>query len=277
MNFAQSSAVYFNYTLQYAIKDLYNLGYQGIEIWGGRPHMYRCDLDREMDKIVSLIKRLSMKVCNLIPAQFRYPSLLCSPNEVVRKESVEYIKSAIDNAIKVGSPSVSLCPGMVPFNESIEKGWNHLFESLKEIEEYNKDKGLILLIEPAHRFESNLILTVDDGLKMLNELKSNMFGILIDTGHTNINNEDFSEIIAKCKDISLHIHLDDNNGKADSHMIPGNGTVDFKKLFTELDKIDYQGFISTELGSSYTMDPTSACRETMKILKKMTLSNYYDL
>jgi len=41
INFSQSSAVYINYSLEYAIQDLHNLGYDGIEIWGGRPHMYK--------------------------------------------------------------------------------------------------------------------------------------------------------------------------------------------------------------------------------------------
>ena len=55
MKFAQSSAVYFNYSLQYAIKDLYSSGYDGIEIWGGRPHMYRNDLDEQLDEIKDLL------------------------------------------------------------------------------------------------------------------------------------------------------------------------------------------------------------------------------
>ena len=101
MRFAQSSAVYFNYSLQYAIKDLYSLGYDGIEIWGGRPHMYRNDLDEQLDGIKDLLKQYNMKTCNFIQAQFRYPTVLCSENEVVRKDSVAYIKTAIDNAIKL--------------------------------------------------------------------------------------------------------------------------------------------------------------------------------
>ena len=269
MKFAQSSAVYFNHSLQYAIRDLHNLGYQGIEIWGGRPHMYRQDLDDQMDEIATLLKKSELKVCNFIPAQFRYPSILCSANELIRKESVIYIKTAMDNAIKVGSPSVSLCPGMTLFDGDTQIGWKQLFKSFQEIEEYNQDKKLLLLIEPAHRFESNLILTVEDCLRMLNELHSNQFGILLDTGHANVNGEDFKVIIPKCKGIPLHIHLDDNQGDADAHQIPGKGNVDFQGLFQALKDINYQGFISVELGGAYNMDPTKACKESLAFLKKL--------
>lgn len=265
--FSQSSAVYFNYSLEYAINDLHNLGYDAIEIWGGRPHMYCNDLDEQIDGITGLLNQYGMKVCNFIPAQFRYPSILCSENEVVRRDSVEYIKKAIDNAVRIGSPSVSLCPGMVLFDKDINKGWKQLVRSFKELENYVQDKNLTLLIEPAHKYESNLILTVEDCFKMLDELMSDKFGILLDTGHCNINGEDFKEVIPKCKGLPFHIHLDDNNGDSDSHLIPGKGNVDFRGLVRALKEINYSGYISAELSAAYIMNPTSACRETLTFLK----------
>ena len=269
MKFAQSSAIYFNYSLQHAIKDLHSLGYDGIEIWGGRPHMYRHDLDEQMDEIVALLRECDMEVCNFIPAQFRYPSVLCSDNEAVRADSVAYIKDAMDNAVKVGSPAVSLCPGMTLFDRDVTAGWKQLARSLKEIEQYNRDKGLQLLIEPAHRFETNLILTVEDCLRMIDELKSDSFGVLLDTGHCNVNGENFRQAIGRCKGLPLHIHLDDNSGDSDAHLIPGQGNVDFAALAEALDEIDYDGFISAELGGAYIMDPTAACAETLPILREM--------
>ncbi|MDY7011312.1 MAG: TIM barrel protein [Planctomycetota bacterium] len=269
MRFAQSSAVYFNYSLQHAITDLHSLGYDGIEIWGGRPHMYRHDLDGQMDEIVTLLRKCDMRICNFIPAQFRYPSVLCSDNETVRADSVAYIKDAIDNAAKVGSPAVSLCPGMTLFDRDVRAGWKQLARSFSEIAEYNQDKGLELLIEPAHRFESNLILTIEDCLRMLDELGSDSFGVLLDTGHCHVNGEDFRRVVPLCKDRPLHVHLDDNDGRSDAHLIPGEGSVDFAALAEALDGIGYDGFISAELGGAYIMDPTAACAETLTILRKM--------
>lgn len=269
MQFAQSSAVYFNYSLEYAIQDLHQLGYTGIEFWGGRPHMYQHDLDERLEAMVDLLERLGMRVCNFIPAQFRYPSILCSANESVRRDSVEYIKTAMDNAVRIGSPSVSLCPGMVLFDQDLEGGWRQLLKSLKEIEGYNCDRGLILLIEPAHRFESNLIQTIEECLRMINELNSDQFGILLDTGHCNVNGEKFEEVLPLCKGFPLHIHIDDNMGDADAHLIPGKGTVNFQSLARGLRDIDYHGFVSAELGTSYIMNPTGACQETLSVLREI--------
>ena len=268
MKFAQSSAVYFNYSLQYAIQDLAKLGYDGIEIWGGRPHMYRRDLDEQMEDIRRLLEENHLTVCNYIPAQFRYPSVLCSDNETVRRDSVAYIKSAMDNAVKVGCRSVSLCPGMVVCDHDVETGRRQLVKSFHELDEYNSDRKLALLIEPAHRFETNLILTVEDGLRMIDELKSDHFGILLDTGHAHVNGEDFSTIVSLCKGIPFHIHIDDNDGSADQHKLPGEGNIDFTFLSQALKEINYQSFISAELGTAYIMNPTEACRKTLDFFGK---------
>jgi len=231
--------------------------------------MYRNDLESQMGEITGLLRGLGMEVCNFIPAQFRYPSSLCSANEKVRRDSVAYIMTAMDNAVKVGSPSVSLCPGMALFDRELENGWKQLIRSFQEIEEYNADMRLLLLIEPAHRFESNLILTVEDGLRMIDELGSDSFGILLDTGHAHINGEDLAECITSCHGLPLHIHLDDNDGSFDSHLIPGKGNIDFVTLFEALKSSAYNGFVSVELGGAYCLDPSNACRESLSYLRSL--------
>jgi protein FrlC len=119
-----------------------------------------------------------------------------------------------------------------------------------------------------HRFESNLILTIDDGLRMIDELKSDRFGILLDTGHCHVNGEDLSSAVLKCRGVPLHIHIDDNNGDFDSHLIPGRGTIDFGALRKALSEIGYNGYVSAELGGMYITDPVSACEKTLEFLRR---------
>lgn len=269
MKFSQSSFVYFNYSIQEAIRRLYKLGYQGIEIWGGRPHVYRHDLDDELDKIVALLDELEMFVPNFIPAQFRYPSVLCSLNESVRLDSISYIQDAIDNALRLKSPFVSLCPGMTLFGQDLDRGWAQLKKSFLELLDYTEGKNITLLIEPAHEAETTLILTIADGLRMIDKIGSERLGILLDTGHCNVNGEDMAQVLAGLKDVPLHIHIDDNFGNSDAHLIPGEGNIDFEPFVAALKEIDYQGFVSAELGFQYTQDPDSAVEKCFAALGKM--------
>jgi len=262
MKFSQSSFLYVNYSLQEAIRSLHEHGYQGVEIWGGRPHAYRHDLDDEMDRIKALLDRLGMAVPNFIPAQFRYPSILCAANETIRKDSVAYIRDAIDNARRLGSPSVSLCPGMTLHGEPREKGWAQFRKSIEELLDYTEGKDLFLLIEPAHRFETTLILTVADGLRMVREIGSERVGILVDTGHCHVNGEDLGRVIRSLKQVPFHIHINDNHGDSDVHAVPGEGNMAFAAMAEALKEIRYQGFVSAELGFQYTLDPNRAARDT---------------
>jgi len=269
MRFSQSSFVYFNFSLQQAIRHLHSYGYQGIEVWGGRPHAYRRDLDDEMDEIVALLAHLDMTVCNFIPAQFRYPTILCSLDERVRCDSVRYIQDEIDTALRLGALSVSLCPGMTLFGQDLEKGWSQLRKSIVELLDYTEVTDLVLLIEPAHAAESSLIRKVEEGLRMIDEIGSERLGILLDTGHANLNGEDLAQVVAGLKDVPLHIHIDDNDGNSDAHMIPGEGNIDFEPFAGALGEIGYQGFISAELGFQYTLDPDSAVERTLVVLREL--------
>ena len=74
------------------------LGYDGISVWGGRPHMYRQDLHAQLPEMTRSVGRVLYGSVPVVPAQFRYPSLLASANERVRRESVRYIMDNADNA-----------------------------------------------------------------------------------------------------------------------------------------------------------------------------------
>jgi fructoselysine 3-epimerase len=269
MKLAQSSFVYFNYPLEAAILSLCRLGYAGVEIWGGRPHMYRHDLDSELESIKALLADCGMVVPNFIPAQFRYPSILCSSNDAVRRDSVRYIQDAIDNAVKIGAPSVSLCAGMTLGGESVERGWANLRQSIVELLDYSDKAGMLLLIEPAHRAESTLILTVADALRMIREIRSDRLGVCLDTGHAALNGEDLAQAVRCLKGIPLHIHIDDNWGDSDTHLIPGDGGIDYAPFAGALAEIGYRGFVSAELGFQYTLDPEPAVRKARLALSEM--------
>lgn len=268
MKFAQSSFVYHNYSLQYAIRSLGKLGYDGIAVWGGRPHMYRQDLHAQLPEIRDLLAEYGLAVCHVIPAQFRYPSLLASTNERVRRDSVRYIMDNADNALLLGAPSIHLCAGFSPFDAPRERGWDQLRRSVCEVLDYTRGMGLRVYLEPAHRFESNQVLTLDDGLRMIREIGDPQLGILLDTGHLHVNGEDLGEGVAKLGPLLGHVDLDDNDGSADSHLAPGQGTIDFAPFVAALKASGYAGYVAVELGMAYALDPEPVVAACLDWLQK---------
>ncbi len=266
--FGQSSFVYFNYPLRQAIESLGRLGYDCVEIWGGRPHYYHDDLDEELPALLKLLEKYGMSVPNCIPAQFRYPFVLCSANEKVRIESVQHVTKTIDTALKFHARTVSICPGTYIDDQDLSKGWKTLKQSILEILDYCDDKPLNLLIEPAHRWESNLIQTVQDCTRMLKEIGASNLGICLDIGHANVNGEDVYEAVMAASAYPLHLHLSDNAGAMDSHNLPGDGNINFEKLKRALKDCEYQGCLSVELGFQYTLAPEQAAKESLAFLRR---------
>jgi len=269
MKLSQSTFVYFNYPLKEAIKRIAEAGYEGVEIWGGRPHAYRDDLTKsELKDIRSLIKGEGLEVSAFIPAQFRYPTSLVSPKEKVRNDSIDYIRGSFDIAIALGTHKVTVCPGHTLFGQSLENGWELLKESLSKLIKYAQQYDITLLLEPVHKMESDLVVTVNDALKIIREVGSSNMGVLLDTGHCAVNKEALADCIKKitASKCIFHIHLDDNNGDMDEHLIPGEGKIDFIPFLKELKKINYQGFLTIELGFQYTIDPDAAVYKSRQFL-----------
>ena len=267
MKLSISTKLYFNYSLEETIKRISKIGYPGVEIWGGRPHAYYRDMNGEsISAIKQIIEKTGIEISGFIPAQFGYPTSLCSPVSGIRNDSVEYIKRSIDVSLLLGCKKVSLCPGRTLYGQGYVKGMAQLTASLSELEDYVSKKDVILLLEPAHMYESDLIMTVEEGVRIIEEQKYEHLGIALDTGHCHINKESLVDglLLLKQKNIPFHIHLDDNNGLSDQHKIPGEGTINFVPFLQTLYETEYDGFLTVELGFDYTINPDAAAYQSKK-------------
>ena len=82
-----------------------------------------------------------------------------------------------------------------------------------------------------------------------------------------INQKNF--IILKLEQFIEHVHLEDiSKDRVHNHLIPGHGTINFEKIFSNLEKIRYEGFITIEL-YPYLEQPEKAASEALNHLKSM--------
>ncbi len=269
MKLSYSTKLYYNYRLEDTIRRGAKLGYPGVEIWGGRPHAYYKDMnDAAVASIRKVLDETGTEISGFIPAQFGYPTNLCSPIDGIRKDSVEYIKRSMDASLALGCRKVSLCPGRTLYGQGYKQGMIDLKSSLADLVDYAIQKDVLLLLEPAHMLESDLILTIQDGVRIIEDEKYENMGIALDTGHCNVNKEVLKDTVYLLdeKKIPMHIHLDDNDTTGDQHKVPGQGTIDFVPFLQALMEVEYDGYLTVELGFNETANPDAAAYNSKKVV-----------
>ncbi len=86
-------------------------------------------------------------------------------------------------------------------------------------------------------------------VELMDELGDPNVGICIDVGHRNIVGDPVEALqIAGKHLITLHLH--DNRGEQDEHLLPGLGNIDWNGVVQALDEIAYSGVFIHELSRS---------------------------
>ena len=80
---------------------------------------------------------------------------------------------------------------------------------------------------------------------LVKEVNSPYFGWCYDTGHAHSRKDPIESLLA-CEVAPLSLHLQDNFGAHDPHLIPGDGNLDFDRVFACLKEIGYRGELVLE-------------------------------
>jgi protein FrlC len=270
MKLGTSTSVLYLYTIQDAIPIIAKTGYQGVDIWGGRPHVYRRDYsERELLDLKKLIANNGLGVSSFMPAFYRYPHSLTNPNPKVRRDSIAYMIECVDNAAVLQAPIVLVVPDLTLFGQKKEDSRKRLIESLHEISQYSLQYDMKLGIEILYFDETDYINNSDEALSIYKELDQPNIGFVLDTGTINLSKEPPEEIFTTLNKYILQVHVNDNHGKGhQQNLIPGEGTFDFVGFINVLVRFGYKGFISAELSKEYSLDVEPALSTTAQRLKE---------
>lgn len=115
-------------------------------------------------------------------------------------------------------------------------------------------------------------------LELIRRVGSPKFGICLDTGHLNVTHaNEQKDFILKAGKLLKALHIADNQGETDQHMIPfGRGNVNWQGVMEGLREIDYDGLFNYEIpGDSHNCpvelkhDKVKYIRATYEQLMKM--------
>jgi len=256
--------------LENAFIDAARFGYDGIEIWGGRPHAYPFDLKSgDIEELKGLSESYDMPIIGYTPEMNMYPFNMMIGSEAMRRDSLDYIKLSIEMAKEMDAGFTMISAGHAGYDTPRREYWARLIDNLKELAGHAEEVGMDLVLEPLTHYESNVIITCNDLVAALDEVDSERLVGMYDIVPPFCNREPIMSYFDKLGDRMRHMHIVDSDGESDSHMMPGDGKIPLRQLFKEIEGSSYTGYCTIELVSACINEPTLGSTLAIKRVREL--------
>ena len=179
---------------------------------------------------------------------------LCLNSKICADETaLETLYQWIDIYEAIGIKNMVLhCDNLNETDLSLREKTEKNIEKLRVLAEYIKNKDITICLEnlrPVSPDKTQLVDgSIDDLLYMIERVGSGNFGICLDTGHLNLTDKNHREFILKAGDKLKALHIADNEGVTDQHLMPFTaGNIDFSAIVKSLREIGYAGVFNLEI------------------------------
>ena len=254
---AQFSALAYKGQLAENAAKISRLGFDGIELAIRDPRLVN------EAEIKSLLSKLDLTVPAIGTGQAYGEEGLSfvHSEQAIRRQAIDRIKAQMHLAETLGAMVIiGLIRGFRAKAVSARQTDIWLVEALRECARENENVKLI--IEPINRYESDLVCTVGEGMKLMEKVEYPNVGLLLDTFHVNIEEPSIYESIRMAKKRLYHFHIADSN-----RWYPGAAHLDFPKIIDTLKQVNYQGFVSAEILPQ--PDPDVAAERTVAYMRNL--------
>lgn len=181
----------------------------------------------------------------------------------VRRRAVEHVRRHIALAAQVGS---AVTIGSLNGRIGGDKRSARRAAALSCLEKCCKDAydaGVMVLLEPLNRYECDYLNTIEDVLRVIDQVGRPNLKLLADTFHMNIEEADIGASLRQAGRHLGHVHLADTNRQA-----PGHGHLDVREVLVALEQIDYGGFLSFEVLP--LPSPKEAARDAVRTVRSVS-------
>lgn len=139
--------------------------------------------------------------------------------------------------------------------ENPDEVWQMNESFLGNLADYAKEYGVTVCLENMP-FPDFPIATVAHDLEMLRRLQRDNLKICLDTGHAAIfYGADVASAVRDIGEKLEAVHIHDNMGKIDEHLIPGDGIIDWDGVCAALNETGFKGVFSLETSPKHTKHP----------------------
>lgn len=174
-----------------------------------------------------------------------------NPDESARRSAVDTFKAEGDLALELGGPLVVVhCSGIVPEGRSVsgesrEIRWTQLRKSAEELDAFGQKQGVRYALEnlPPYHFVGSDVAAL---ARLLADMNSPNVGLCFDVAHANLAGDPI-QAAATAVEQMIYVHICDNQGKSDDHLMPFQGDIDWHGFGRTLRTGGYNGVLMLEV------------------------------
>jgi len=204
------------------------------------------------DYLDELRKCLDDSPLPLVSMSLGFSGSLLSPDENVRERCRDSFLNLFDICEQLSIGCVNVPPVLIEDNPhriteagiygSITEAQDALLlEQLPALGDQAQKRGLMFLLEPVNKYESEYLNTVPHAAKLCEALNHNNIGLTCDFFHMQIEELSIPESLLKAGKWIKHVHVAEN-----TRVEPGPGSLDFTPGFHALKEIGYNRTIELE-------------------------------
>ena len=200
----------------------------------------------------------------LDPRRKHQPTLI-SKQASDRKKRVDFLLRCAELGLAMGSNTLSFWSGKPDFEAAEDSYWELLIEQCVLISNKVENSGMKIAFEP----EPGMFIDTMDKFEQLHKaISHSKFGLTLDIGHLECMNEmPLLPHLEKWSSVLWNIHLEDMRQGVHDHLPPGEGSIDFGKVFAGLNEIKYEGGVHWEL-SRHSHDAVETARKCRQFMQK---------
>lgn len=131
-------------------------------------------------------------------------------------------------------------------DDARRREWDLAVAELREVCKSAANLGLGIAIEPINRFETDMVNTVDDAIRMIREIDHPAAKVMIDTFHMTIEETNLGDAIRRAGADLVHVQVSENH-----RGVTGTGLTPWTDFRDALRDIGYGGSVVIE---SFTPD-----------------------
>lgn len=256
MKLAYSTNGFTETDLPTALRQIARIGFPAVEILADAPHWHPLEsTEAELDALKAALDETGLQISNInantanclwpqpLPEPVFEPSMSNSEPSI-RRQRIDYTLACLELAAIIGAPTVSVASGRGEGHVEPERAMAFFAEALSEICVRAEQLGVKVGIE----YEPALLVERAEEVSALIEVVgSPALGANLDIGHAICAYEDPLESIRLLAGRIWNVHVEDIKGRKHHHLVPGEGDIDFPRIFDALAEVGYDRHLTVEL------------------------------